>query len=65
MTKLPKIIKDQILLVRSTGKTNMFDRKGVMRVALETNLYELIIYLSDEDNAKAYFDFILYGDEEE
>lgn len=54
------LIKEQILKVRDTGLTNMFDTNAVQRIALEMELYELVTFL--EDNKKAYVHFILTGE---
>ena len=53
-------VREQILAVRDTGLTNMFDINAVQRIAHDMNFYELVIYL--EDNRKEYVNFILYGD---
>jgi len=53
-------IKEQILKVRDTGLTNMFDTIAVQRIAFEMELYELVTFL--EDNKKAYVHFILTGE---
>ena len=55
-------IKEQILAVRDTGLTNMFDVKAVQRIAYEMDFYELVTFL--EEDRKAYVDFIMYGDKE-
>jgi len=53
-------IKEQILKVRDTGLTNMFDTTAVQRIAFDMELYELVTFL--EDNKKAYVHFILTGE---
>ena len=53
-------IKAQILKVRDTGLTNMFDTNAVQKIAFEMELYELVNFL--EDNKKAYVHFILTGE---
>ena len=53
-------IKAQILKVRDTGLTNMFDTNVVQKIAFEMELYELVNFL--EDNKKAYVHFILTGE---
>ena len=53
-------IKTQILKVRDTGLTNMFDTNVVQKIAFEMELYELVNVL--EDNKKAYVHFILTGE---
>ena len=41
-------IKEQILKVRDTGLTNMFDTIAVQRIAFEMELYELVSFIEDE-----------------
>ena len=53
-------IKEQILAIRDTGKTNMFDTNYVRRLAFESHYYELVNFI-EEDHA-AYVRFILYGE---
>ena len=52
-------IKEQILVIRNTGITNMFDVIAVQRIAFEMGFYELVDFL--ETDRKAYVDFIIYG----
>ena len=54
-------IRKQILAVRDTALTNMFDVNAVQRIAYEMGFYELVNYL--EENRKAYIRFILTGEE--
>jgi len=54
-------LKEQILAVRGTGRTNMFDIFFVQRVAYEMELYELVEFLEDRNNRAAYTNFILHG----
>jgi hypothetical protein len=62
-SKLTAKVKEQILVVRDTGKVNMFDVAGVIEIARELDLSELFfILLRDRENLDAYYDFILYGD---
>lgn len=53
-------IKEQILYIRSTGLTNMFDVPMVQRLANEYDFYELVIFL--EENREDYTHFVLYGE---
>lgn len=53
-------VKEQILVIRDTGLTNMFDVTAVQRIAYEMNFYELVNYL--EENRKEYVRFILTGE---
>ena len=55
-------IKEQIISIRDTGLTNMFDTTAVQRIAQEMGFYELVIFL-EEEKAK-YVKFILNGDED-
>ena len=52
-------IKEQILAIRNTGLTNMFDIGMVQRLAYERDFYELVLYL--EDHRSEYAHFILTG----
>lgn len=54
-------IKKQILAIRDTGLTNMFDVNTVQWLANERGFYELVIFL--EEHRKEYVRFILCGDE--
>jgi hypothetical protein len=55
----PKI-REQILAIRDTGLTNMFDVPMVQRLAYERGFFELVLYL--EDHRNEYLHFILHGD---
>ena len=57
---MTEAIKDQILAIRNTGLTNMFDVNAVQRLAYERDFYELVFYL--EENRKEYVHFILTGE---
>lgn len=54
-------IRNQILAIRDTGLTNMFDVNTVQWLANERGFYELVVFL--EEHRKEYLRFILYGDE--
>lgn len=58
---MDKKIKEQILTIRDTGETNMFDVRKVQGIALREGFNELLAYLSD--NTSAYSRFILTGEE--
>ena len=53
-------VKEQILAIRDTGLTNMFDLPMVQRLAYERDFYELVLYL--EEHRKEYAHFILTGE---
>jgi len=57
---MDKKVKEQILKVRDTGLTNMFDARAVQRIANDMNFYELVIFI--EEHRKEYAQFILTGD---
>ncbi len=52
-------IKEQIFIIRDTGRTNMFDVVMVQRIAYEFEFYELVEYLIA--NKTEYTHFILTG----
>lgn len=54
-------IKEQILAIRETGLTNMFDINTVQRIAFDMNLHEFVDWIDTHKNE--YTRFILYGDE--
>lgn len=53
-------IKKQILAIRATGLTNMFDVNMVQCLAYDRGFYELVVYL--EEHRKEYVHFILTGE---
>lgn len=53
-------VKEQILAIRDTGLTNMFDLPVVQRLAYDRDFYELVCWL--EDHKKEYVRFILTGE---
>jgi len=53
-------VKEQILAIRDTGLTNMFDLPMVQRLAYERDFFDLVVYL--EEHPKEYFTFIMYGE---
>ena len=53
-------IKEQILAIRNTGLTNMFDINAVQRLAYKRDFYELVLFL--EEHRKEYVHFILTGE---
>lgn len=55
-------IKQQIIAIRETGETNMFDVRKVQEIALREGYDQLLLYLAD--NIGAYSRFILTGKEE-
>ena len=55
-------VRKQILAIRDTGETNMFDVPKVKQIALREGYMELPDFLTD--NTGAYARFILTGEEE-
>ena len=53
-------VKKQILAIRDTGLTNMFDVKMVQRLAFDREFFELVIFL--EEKPKEYVHFIITGE---
>ena len=53
-------IKEQILAIRDSGETNMFDVKTVQYLAYHRDFYELVTYL--EDHKVEYIHFIMTGE---
>ena len=58
---MDKKTKEQILAIRDTGLTNMFDVATVQRIAYDMGFHELAVYL--EERRKEYTHFILTGEE--
>lgn len=57
---MSKTVKKQILAIRDSGLTNMFDVRMVQRIANDLGFYELVVYL--EEHSKEYVHFILTGE---
>jgi hypothetical protein len=55
-------IKTQVLAVRATAGTNMFDTNAVQRIANDMELYDLVCFLAEKENRKAYSCLILHGE---
>lgn len=58
--KMDEKVKEQILAVRKTGLTNMFDIHMVQKVAFDMEFYDLVLFL--EDHVKEYTHFIMNGE---
>nr|DAU57979.1 MAG TPA: protein of unknown function (DUF5049) [Caudoviricetes sp.] len=54
-------IKKQIIAIRDSGETNMFDTRKVQEIANREEFYELVLLI--EEKRLAYINFILNGDE--
>ena len=55
-------VREQILAIRDTGLTNMFDIPMVQRLAYDRGYYELVTYL--EEHRREYAHFIMTGEAE-
>ena len=53
-------IKKQILAIRDSGDTNMFDTNMVQVLANANSYYELVVFI--EEHKKEYVHFILTGE---
>lgn len=58
---MTETVFEQIMKIRDSGETNMFDKNTVQRMAFEKGFFELVIYL--EEHTKEYVHFIMYGTE--
>lgn len=59
MKMMTQKVREQILKVRDTGQTNMFDCNMVQVIADRMGFFDLVIYI--EENKKEYVRFILTG----
>ncbi|HQH66567.1 MAG TPA: DUF5049 domain-containing protein [Clostridia bacterium] len=57
---MSETVKKQILAIRDTGLTNMFDVRTVQHIANDRSFYELVVYL--EEHRREYAHFILTGE---
>lgn len=57
---MSETIREQILAIRDTGRTNMFDVPMVQRIADEMGFYELVCWL--KDHRREYAHFIMTGE---
>jgi hypothetical protein len=57
---MSETVKKQILTIRDTGLTNMFDTSAVQRFANDRGFYDLFVYI--EEHRKEYIHFILTGE---
>ena len=54
-----KTVREQILVIRDSGETNMLDTRTVQVIANRMGFCELVIYL--EEHRLGYVNFILTG----
>ena len=57
---MSETVKKQILAIRDTGLTNMFDVRTAQHIANDRSFYELVVYL--EEHRREYAHFILTGE---
>lgn len=55
-------VREQILAVRATGRTNMFDTNAVQVIADEMHFYDLVVFI--EEHRDKYAHFILTGEQQ-
>lgn len=55
-------IREQIITIRDSGLTNMFDLPIVQRIAFDNGYYELVCYI--EEHRREYCHFIMTGEME-
>ena len=58
---MTETVRNQILTVRETGYTNMFDTRNVLEIAQLFDFDELAEWLPE--HKKEYSQFILHGDD--
>lgn len=54
------VVKEQILTIRDTGETNMFDVNTVAQIAYRNGFDELVVFITEHKTA--YVNFILTGE---
>ena len=57
---MTEVVKEQILAIRETGISNMFDLPMVQRLAYERAFFDLVVYI--EEHPKEYAHFIMTGE---
>ncbi len=59
--KIDQVALEQLLEIRDSGATNMFDFNTVQRLAYEQDFYELVNWMEEHKNE--YGRLIMYGAE--
>ncbi len=59
---MTKEVREQIMAIRDSGITNMFDLNTVQRLAYERDFHDLVMYI--EEHKAEYVKFIMTGQEE-
>ena len=57
---MTETVREQIMAVRDSGRTNMLDTNMVQVIANEMNLFELVIFI--EEHRSEYVHFIFTGE---
>ncbi len=60
--KIDQVALEQLLEIRDSGATNMFDFNTVQRLAYEQDFYELVNWMEEHKNE--YGRLIMYGAED-
>lgn len=53
-------IRNQIIAVQQSGRSNMLDYWAVQKIAFDMGFYDLVCLI--EENRHEYINFIFYGD---
>ena len=59
---MTKEVRDAIMKVRASGRSNMLDLRMVQYIANEMGLYALVVYI--EEHKAEYVKFIMTGQED-
>ena len=59
---MTEVIREQIMAIRDSGRTNMFDINTVQRLAYELDFVDLVMFI--EEHKPEYVKFILTGETE-
>lgn len=53
-------VLEELMAVRSSGKTNMLDIHAVQRIAFDSGFYDLVVFI--EERKADYVHFIMTGE---
>ena len=56
-------VREQIMKIRESGRSNMLDIHAVQRLAYESEFYDLVMYI--EEHRREYWNFIMTGREKD
>lgn len=57
---MDNVVREQLMKVRDTALTNMFDINSVQRIAFEMEFFELVNFIDEQP--KDYVNFIIHGE---